>query len=152
MVPRATIRSRVRSRRRYRYPVRIRRDPIERSAVEHARVLRRRPAAGERTAWRILRNRQMFGLRFRRQHPIDGFVVDFYCAELRLVLEIDGAVHEKTAKASYDKARTSHLEARGLQVVRLQSRDVSESRLKELLQRLRTNRSPSPHRGEGARG
>jgi len=132
--------------------VRTRRDPIELGCVERARELRARAAAAERTAWRLLRNRRILGLKFRRQHPVDGFIVDFYCAELRLVLELDGGIHECAAKASYDEARTSRLEARGLRVVRLRSKDVSEGELKRLLRNTLSLRSPSPHRGEGVRG
>jgi very-short-patch-repair endonuclease len=78
--------------------------------------------------------------------------VDFYCAELRLVLELDGSIHDETAKASYDDARTAWLELRGFRVVRLKSRDVSQPQLKRVLQSVLSPRSPSPHRGEGVRG
>ena len=94
----------------------------------------------------------MLGLKFRRQHPINGFIVDFYCAELRLVLELDGTIHEEAAKSSYDEARTSWLELRGFVVERVRSTDVSETHLKRLLQRALSLRSPSPQRGEGVRG
>lgn len=132
--------------------VKNRRDPIELSAVERARALRRVSAAAERTAWRLVRNRQMLGLKFRRQHPIGGFVVDFYCAELRLVLELDGGIHEEKTKSSYDEARTSWLEARGFLVARVKSRHVSGIQLETLLRDALSVRSPSPHRGEGVRG
>ena len=132
--------------------MRIRRDPIEPSFVERARELRRRTATAERTAWRFLRNRQMLGFKFRRQHPINGFIVDFYCAELRLVLEVDGGIHDEIAKSSYDKARTSWFEAQGFRVVRVHSGEVSRTRLNALVQPVLLARSPPPHRGEGVRG
>ena len=87
--------------------VKGRRDPIATTPLERARGLRCTTATAERTAWCLLRNRRMLGLKFRRQHVIGRFVVDFYCAELRLVLEIDGPVHDSTMKAQYDAARTS---------------------------------------------
>ena len=87
-----------------------------------------------------------------RAHPINGFIVDFYCARLRLVLELDGGIHEGIAKSEYDRARTTWLEARGFRVVRVKSRDFSEDQLKQLLQHVLSLRSPSPHRGEGDRG
>ena len=152
MVLVARIRSPERRFGRYRTPVRIRRHPIELSFVEVARALRRRAAAAERTAWRLLQNRQMLGLKFRRQHPINGFIVDFYCAELRLVLELDGSIHEEIAQSSYDEARTTWLEAHRFRVERMRSRDVSETHLKRLLQKTMSQRSPSPHCGEGVRG
>jgi very-short-patch-repair endonuclease len=63
---------------------------IPRAKLRRAQELRRRATAAEERAWRVLRNRRLHGLKFRRQHVIGGFVVDFYCAARRLVLEIDG--------------------------------------------------------------
>jgi very-short-patch-repair endonuclease len=94
----------------------------------------------------------MLGLKFRRQHRIRGFIVDFYCAELRLVLEIDGPIHEGIANSSYDEIRSAWFEGRGFRVVRLRSRDVSEAQLKRMLRSELSRRSPSPQRGEGVRG
>jgi very-short-patch-repair endonuclease len=133
-------------------PVKTRRDPIARTSVELARHLRSNPAAAERTAWRLLRNRRVLGLKFRRQHPIARFVVDFYCAELRLVLEIDGGVHDDQRKSELDDARSAWLETRGYRVLRVRSGEVSEPVLKRLVQEVLSLRSPSPHRGEGVRG
>jgi very-short-patch-repair endonuclease len=132
--------------------MRTRRDPIRQTILEQARELRSHPAAAERTAWNLLRNRQLLGLKFRRQHPVGRFIVDFYCAELRLVLEIDGAVHRSTAKSDYDRARSEWLAARGLRVIRMRSADVSQDGLTRVLEHERSLRSPSPHRGEGVRG
>jgi very-short-patch-repair endonuclease len=132
--------------------MRTRGSTIELNFAERARWLRRHAAAAERTTWRLLRNRQMLGLKFRRQHVIRGFIVDFYCAELGLVLEIDGEIHEQSTKSSYDQARTSWLEASGFRVVRLASKDVSEARLRKLITSELSLGSPSPHRGEGVWG
>jgi len=64
----------------------------------------------ERKAWEILRDRRMLGFKFRRQHIIHGFIVDFYCHELKLVLEIDGKGHASPDRVQYDAARTQRLE------------------------------------------
>jgi len=93
----------------------------------------------------------MFGLKFRRQHVIAGFVVDFSCAELRLVLELDGPGHTDAIQRDYDATRTAHLESRGLHVIRLKNDAAREAALRSLLEDL-TRRSPSPQRGEGVRG
>src|SRR2546422_10909214 len=90
----------------------------------------------ERRAWNLLRNRRMLGLKFRRQHVIAGFIVDFYCAELRLVLEIDGSGHSGGAQSDYDAARTANLEARGYRVVRIRNDALQEDALKSLLEDL----------------
>ena len=90
----------------------------------------------------------MLSLKSKRQHPIAGVIVDFYCAELDLVLEIDGGSHEDSERIAYDTARTEFLEARGLRVFRVLNEDVSETTLRNLLRRL-TDRPPLP---EGERG
>jgi len=78
----------------------------------------------------------MLGLKFRRQHVISGFIVDFYCAELRLVLELDGPQHAQRSPIEYDGARTAFLEARGYTVIRLRNRDLTRERLIRTLQPL----------------
>jgi len=93
----------------------------------------------------------MLDLKFRRQHVIGRFIADLYCAEPRLVLELDGPGHRLVAQSEYDAARTAHLESRGLRVIRISNEDVDEQTLRRLLQDL-IRRSPSPRSGEGARG
>src|SRR4051812_3923086 len=119
--------------------------------VIRARELRRDLTVAERQVWEILRNRRMLGYKFRRQHIIQGFIVDFYCHELRLVLEIDGKGHRTEEQIHYDAARTEALELSGLQVVRLCNKEVGEGRLRKVIENL-AHRSPSPRSGEGDRG
>ena len=88
------------------------------------RALRRRMTPAERCLWRILRNRRLGGARFRRQHGVGPYVVDFYCPASRLAVEIDGAVHEEPARAAYDAERERRLSALGIRVVRFTNRDV----------------------------
>lgn len=76
-----------------------------------ARELRRTLTPAERRLWSALRRRQIDGLRFRRQHPIERFIVDFCCVEKRLVIEVDGEVHRFTE--DYDRARQDCLEVGG---------------------------------------
>jgi len=109
--------------------MRLRRPPIPRPKLQRARDLRRGLTMAERRAWNLLRNRRMLGLKFRRQHVIAGFIVDFYCAELRLVLEIDGSGHSGGAQSDYDAARTANLEARGYRVVRIRNDALQEDAL-----------------------
>ena len=82
--------------------------------VELSRHLRQRSTESERKAWEMLRCRRCGGMKFRRQHPLGRYVVDFYCAELQLVIELDGAVHEEAGRANVDAIRTGELEAMGL--------------------------------------
>ena len=73
--------------------------------------------------WRHLRNRNL-KYKFRRQHPIDFFIVDFYCAEARLLIEIDGDSHLVKEQMEYDKTRTEYLEELGYKVIRFTNDDV----------------------------
>jgi len=72
--------------------------------------------------WEAIRDRQLDGLRFRCQHPVGRFVLDFYCPSHRLVVEVDGGSHE--GKPDYDQARTAALAAFGYHVLRFRNADV----------------------------
>lgn len=76
----------------------------------------------EHALWRVLRSRQLEGFKFRRQHPIGRFVVDFVCLERKLILELDGGHHATQSEA--DGERTAHLEAHGYRVIRFWNNDV----------------------------
>jgi very-short-patch-repair endonuclease len=89
---------------------------------QNARELRRNQTPAEASLWSHLRARQLDGMRFRRQHPIGPYVVDFYCAESRLVIEVDGDTHAEQVEA--DQARTAWLESRGYRVIRFTNSEV----------------------------
>ncbi|MDF5718629.1 MAG: DUF559 domain-containing protein, partial [Rhizonema sp. NSF051] len=86
-----------------------------------ARQMRREPTPAEQKLWQMLRNKQL-GFKFRRQHAIDRFIVDFYCGEAQLIVEVDGAVHQYTQQE--DAIRQEFLESIGLRVVRFRNEDV----------------------------
>jgi very-short-patch-repair endonuclease len=119
-----------------------------------ARQLRGAATPAERYAWSLLRNRGVLGLKFRRQHVLHGFVVDFYCAAERLVLELEGAPHATNEQRAYDAARTATLEAAGYRVIRVANRDVTRDQLEALLRPSTRDRSyvPPLPKGEGDRG
>ncbi|HEX9611088.1 MAG TPA: endonuclease domain-containing protein [Gemmatimonadales bacterium] len=98
-----------------------------------ARELRRAPTPTERYAWSLLRNRGVLGLKFRRQHVVHGFIVDFYCAAERLVLELEGDAHDAMGHRTYDAARAEFLQAAGYRVLRVRNHDVTRERLEALL-------------------
>ncbi len=104
--------------------------------LQIAKRMRSNPTAAERVAWSLLRNRGILGLKFRRQHLLSGFIVDFYCPHLRLVLELDGATHDHPDQRKYDAARTTRLEVLGYRVVRLRNDALSRDRLEDLLRLL----------------
>ena len=76
----------------------------------------------ERRLWKVLRNRQIHKLKWRRQHPIGNYIVDFYCAQHHLVLEVDGDAH--AYRKSYDDERTNWLTQKGYHILRFANRDV----------------------------
>ena len=107
-----------------------------------ARLMRRIMTPGEAVLWKSLRNNQLGGLHFRRQQVIEGFIVDFYCREGRLVIECDGAIHN--SQADYDRDRDSVLSRNNLQVLRFSnSRIVShlQSILAEIYTAAELNRA-----------
>ena len=95
-------------------------DPI---LLAHARELRHPQTPIERKVWASVRNNQL-GPHFRRQHPIWRFIVDFYCASARLIVEIDGDTHAEPGQVEYDAARTRWLESRGYRMIRFTNRQV----------------------------
>ena len=82
----------------------------------------------EAALWRDLRGRRLQGFKFRRQHPIGPYFVDFYCHEARLAVEVDGGGHAETEQAKYDEERTAALRAEGTRLVRFWNHDVLRRR------------------------
>jgi very-short-patch-repair endonuclease len=89
-----------------------------RRAVE----LRRNATTPEQLLWSILSRRQLGGLKFRRQHPIEPYIVDFYCSSANLVIELDGESHE--GRQIYDKDRAGQLTKLGVRILRFTNDDV----------------------------
>jgi len=92
--------------------------------LRRARELRQNATDAEHVLWQLLRNRQLLGYKFRRQHPLAGYVLDFYCHETKLAVELDGSQHTQPDQAAYDAERTRILEAEGLRVLRFWNNDV----------------------------
>jgi very-short-patch-repair endonuclease len=90
---------------------------------QRARELRRAQTPAEQKLWARLRHKQLYGLRFRRQHPIERFIVDFCCVARKLVVEIDG--HSHALQAEYDEDRTAWLEERGYKIIRFTNEQVN---------------------------
>jgi len=94
------------------------------STIRTASILRKNTTLAEKVLWKRLRDRDHFIVKFRRQHPIDMFIVDFYCHELKLVIEIDGEIHNLKENLEYDILRQSQLENFGLTVIRFTNHEV----------------------------
>jgi very-short-patch-repair endonuclease len=103
--------------------------------LQAARELRQPQTPAEVKLWSRLRNRQLDGLKFRRQHPIDRFIIDFYCDETKLCVEVDGDSHAE--QIEYDQARTTCLNELGYTVIRFTNREVF-AQLDAVLQQIAT--------------
>ena len=97
-------------------------DPTQ---VVRARALRRDDTEAEARLWKALRDRRLGGWKWRRQVPLGPYIVDFYCAEARLVVELDGGQHAE--QVAYDGHRTAFLECEGLRVIRFWNHQVLTS-------------------------
>ena len=93
--------------------------------VERARELRRKQTSAEAIFWELVRDRRFMGLKFRRQHQYGDYVLDFYCDSAKLVIELDGEVHEKTK--DHDHKRDAYLSSCGLRVLRFENSELLES-------------------------
>ena len=92
-----------------------------------ARLLRQKETWAEKLMWRWLRGRRFNGYKFRRQHPIDRYIVDFVTLDGKLIVEVDGVTHAETSERARDKARSTVLEACGFHIVRVSNTDVYEN-------------------------
>jgi very-short-patch-repair endonuclease len=101
-----------------------RKPKLPEALLRAARELRRKATDAEKYLWSLLRNRQLAGYKFRRQHPLGRFVLDFYCHEAKLCVELDGGQHAEPAQADYDRERTVWLNREGIRVIRFWNTDV----------------------------
>jgi len=100
---------------------------------EFAKMLRQDQTIPEILVWSVLKNNQFRGLKFRRQHVIDKYVVDFYCHELKLAIELDGKSHRY--QQEYDESRQADIEAKGIRFVRIKNYEIRNN-IEVLYQRL----------------
>jgi very-short-patch-repair endonuclease len=96
-------------------------DPL---LIERCREFRKNPTLAEALLWEQLRNKRLAGIKFRRQHPIAGYVLDFFCFEIKLGVELDGAVHTHKDQAEYDACRTLELTEEGVTILRFWNSEV----------------------------
>ena len=92
--------------------------------IQRARELRRKLTLPEVVLWQALRGRRLDGIRFRRQHPVGPYILDFYCEEAKLAVEVDGSGHEHPDQGRHDDRRTKWLTLHGIAVYRIAARDV----------------------------
>jgi very-short-patch-repair endonuclease len=106
----------------------------------------------ESRLWYLLRNRALGRLKFRRQQPIDGYVADFCCFEKKLIIELDGAVHDTQDQKVYDQERDTFLKNQGFKVLRFTNSELENNPTDVLERILKSVSAPSPPAGEGRGG
>jgi very-short-patch-repair endonuclease len=111
--------------------------------VLKARRLRRPLTASEQALWATLRDNRLRGLKFRRQHPFGPYILDFFCVQAQLAVELDGSVHDQPDQKEYDANRTAYLESHGLRLLRFKNLDV-ERNIDDVLARILEVASPNP--------
>jgi very-short-patch-repair endonuclease len=100
--------------------------------VEFARLRRQMSDEFERLMWQLLRNRQRCNQKFRREHPLGIYTADFYCAQAKLVIEIDGASHQSDDARQHDSARDQWMQEQGIRVLRFTCEQVERETQKVL--------------------
>ena len=113
---------------------------------EKAKIIRKKETRAEKILWSNLKNKQLHGYKFRRQHSILQFIVDFYCHELKLIIEVDGKIHNKYENKEYDENRTAELEKYELKILRF-TNDQIENNIEEVLHTIANVAQSPPHRG-----
>ena len=117
--------------------------------MNRARLLREKATDTERILWRHLRNRNFAGYKFRRQHPLDRFIIDFYCPTAKVAIELDGGGHNYRVGKIRDRARLEFLARKGIIVLRFRNHQVRQE-LDSVLQAIwlalqeRCSSNPSP--------
>jgi very-short-patch-repair endonuclease len=108
------------------------RHKIPDAILGHAREMRRSPTDAEQLLWEELRGKKLDKLKFRRQQPMQGYILDFYCEEIRLGVEVDGEIHLGVEQKKYDQQRSEYLAEYEIKIIRFTNDQVS-SNMKEVL-------------------
>jgi len=127
--------------------------PLPENIKDFARRLRKTATNSENLIWQLLRKNQMLGYGFRRQHPLGNYILDFYCHQAKLVVELDGGQHDDPKQRAHDEKRTDYLATQGLTVLRFWNNEVlgnTEGVAQTIFDWLQENVLPSLFGGGGA--
>ncbi len=109
--------------------------PLDPEFLAHSRKLRKNQTDAEQLLWNTLRNRQLLALKFRRQYLVEPYILDFYCHDYKLGIELDGGQHYTDEGKQQDRIRDAFLEAQGIRTLRFSDLDVLEN-LDAVLQKI----------------
>lgn len=104
---------------------------------ERSVELRKRETNAEKLLWTRIRSKQVAGFKFRRQHPLERFIVDFYCHKAKLVIELDGEIHNIEENAEYDENRTAEIQKYEIKVIRFTNQQI-ETDIEAVLEEIET--------------
>ncbi|ANO47439.1 methionine synthase [Flavobacterium columnare] len=121
---------------------------------ERAKTMRNNPTDAEKMLWNVLSNKGIDGFKFRRQHIIGEYIVDFVCLEKQLVVEVDGAVHDNKEQIEHDRFRTEWLESKGFKVIRFKNDEVLSNLFQtiEIINKELNTQLVAPPSGAGGAG
>ncbi|MCB9781738.1 MAG: DUF559 domain-containing protein [Candidatus Omnitrophica bacterium] len=119
-------------------------DGVPYYVFELCRELRADSTKAEKVLWECLRRKQLNGFKFRRQHPIGRFIADFYCPACRLVVELDGSIHQDINQKEYDLLRDEIIQTRDIRILRIENERVFDSIEDVLNEILIALENPSP--------
>ena len=103
---------------------------------ERAEQLRKNPTYEEKLLWQFLKVNQL-GVRFKRQHPIWLYIADFYCHELKLVIEVDGSIHNEKEVMEHDKLREEDIVSFGIKVIRFRNKEI-RTQIENVIEKIKT--------------
>ena len=109
--------------------------------MEKARYLRKEETLAEKILWQELRDRKL-GIKFRRQHPAEKFILDFYAPEIKLAIELDGKIHKENKE--YDKLRTEYLKSKNINIIRFWNSEI-ENNLETVMLKIKAEIPPHPY-------
>ena len=116
--------------------------------VNLARELRQKQTPAEARLWQLLRNRQLLGFKFRRQHQFGDYIVDFYCHEGRMVIECDGSAHDPNEQWHHDQNRDAYMITQGMRVLRFRNERILNDTVRVLAEISKHLPSPPGRRDE----
>jgi very-short-patch-repair endonuclease len=118
--------------------------------VHMAREQRHKPTPAEEELWNALRARRLAGLKFRRQHPFGPYILDYFCVEYQLEVEVDGGIHDDPVQIEHDQRRTEYLNEHRVRILRFSNAEI-ENHLNQVLNRIiQAIHPPSPDAGFAA--
>ena len=104
--------------------------------IKKARILRKEDTKAEKILWKELRNNKL-GAKWRRQHPVDMYILDFYCPKIKLCIELDGSLHKIKENRDYDKNRDEYLKNKNIRTIRFWNSEI-EKNIKIVLEKIKS--------------